>query len=141
MYPPILDKKIEFAMNTEPIHLDMIQGDYKCGSLELVFPPAEMKLDKSMKLDKAWWTIKERMNDRKFVVQKTLGNGVEQVDTNDDRFIYTFALYPEDTENLTSGEYVYDIRVKINDSKFTVMHGNMTILPSITGKEAVINEQ
>ena len=140
MYPPILDKRIDFAMNTEPIHLDMIQGDYTCGSVELVHHAAGMKLDKAMKFDKAWWTIKKHIDDMDFVVQKTLDSGVEKVDTDGDRCIYTFALYPEDTENLNPGEYVYDIRVQINDSKFTVMRGSMTILPSVTNKEA-INEQ
>ena len=141
MYPPILDRKINFEMNTEPIHLDMIQGDYKCGSIELVHHPSGMKLDQSINLDKAWWTIKAHIDDREFVVQKALGNGIEQADTDDDRRIYTFALYPGDTEDLTPGEYVYDIRVEINDSKFTVMRGGITILPSVADKEGVINEQ
>lgn len=140
MYPPILDKRIDFAMNTESIHLEMVQGDYTCGSVELVHHPGGMKLDKSIKLDKAWWTIKEHIDDREFVVQKTLEHGIAKADPDDDRGIYTFALYPADTEDLKPGEYVYDIRVQINDSKFTVMRGNMTILPSVTDKEA-INEQ
>ena len=40
--------------------------------------------------------------------------------------------------------YSYDIRIQINDSKFTVMRGNINILPSITGKEEIeieINEE
>lgn len=129
MYPPILDKKIDFAMNTEPIHLDMIQGDYTCGSVELTNYP--------MKFDKAWYTIKRNVDDKDFVVQKKLGEGIELQDRNDSRFIYTVALYPEDTENLEPGMYSYDIRVQINDSKFTVMWGNINILPSVTGKEEV----
>ena len=136
MYPPILDKKIDFAMNTDPIHLDMVQGDYTCGSIELVNHP------EGMKFDKAWYTIKRNADDKDFVIQKKLGEGIEQQNRDDSRFIYTVALYPEDTENLEPGMYSYDIRIQINDSKFTVMRGNINILPSITGKEEIeINEE
>ena len=59
--------------------------------------------------------------------EKTLGDGVEYAGAEDDSSFYDITLDPEDTEDLTPGQYYYQLRLIFGEDVFTVMKGILKI--------------
>lgn len=54
-----------------------------------------------------WFTVKANYENKSFVIQKTLGNGIEQ---NSDGS-WNVLINAEDTANLKTGKYVCDVKI------------------------------
>lgn len=86
--------------------------------------------------DELTFSVKRYKADRQYVIQKTLGNGIEPtVPKQGDpagalRYIVT--IDPEDTEELASGGYYYDLEAIINGDVLTLLIGEVTIAPDVT---------
>lgn len=82
---------------------------------------------------KMWITFKETTNCSKALFQKTLENGIT-FSSNDNH--YRFQLQPEDTENLSYGEYTFDIKVinENNDKKTILEDGILEVKDHSTHK-------
>ena len=82
------------------------------------------------KPDKMYLTIKQNEFERKALIQKTFDNGIRfEEDT------YYVDFVPEDTDDLSFGEYVYDIEVIDNDYKNTIKKDAFIIESEVTHKE------
>ena len=81
-------------------------------------------------LDTAYFTCRDSLNDTSEVLfQKSLNNGITLVDydsENDIRY-YAVRIAPEDTTNLQSGTYEYDLEVGVNGDIFTIMKGKFIL--------------
>ena len=81
-------------------------------------------------LDTAYFTCRENPNDNsEALFVKSLSNGITQVgydETNDIRE-YAIRIAPEDTKDLQSGTYYYDLEIGINNDIFTIMKGKFII--------------
>lgn len=67
-----------------------------------------------------------------YVFQKSLGDGIEKVDTDKDRQYHIEAV-PSDTENVELGNYYYDVELTTADGEvFTPLRGVLEIGYDVT---------
>lgn len=85
-------------------------------------------------IDSAFFSCKRESQDTSYLFQKSLGNGIEQRENN--RFVVRVA--PEDTQNLSPGQYYYDLEVGANGDVFTILRGILTLVPEITTTGAIV---
>lgn len=81
-------------------------------------------------LDTAYFTCRDSLNDNSEVLfVKSLDNGITEVeyDAENDIRKYAIRVAPEDTENLQSGTYYYDLELGVNSDIFTIMKGRFII--------------
>ena len=84
----------------------------------------------NQELDTAYFTCRENLNDNSEVLfVKSLNNGITQVEYDDENDIrkYAIRIAPNDTEELQSGTYYYDLEVGVNGDIFTIMKGKFII--------------
>ena len=110
-------------MNYYTNNIRHVKGDtFSCGlTIE--------KLDQT--LDTIYFTCRENLNDNsEALFVKSLNNGITQVEYNEEKDIrkYAIRIAPEDTKNLQSGTYFYDLEVGVNDDIFTIMKGKFIIV-------------
>lgn len=87
--------------------MKIIRGDTKCFKFQRTSngEPIETKAEK------IYFSVKNTSKNNDVIFQKT----IEDM-TFDENFFYHFIIYPEDTNNLQYGDYVYDIEVKIGSN-------------------------
>ena len=81
--------------------------------------------------DQLYFTMKESYENKDFVIQKYIGNGITLGDDNK----YHLLLNSEDTDGLDFKNYVYDVAVVIGSEvkqKTTVKRGNFKIDYEVT---------
>lgn len=81
-------------------------------------------------LDTAYFTCRENLNDNsEALFVKSLNNGITLVDYDDEKDIreYAVRIAPEDTKDLQSGTYYYDLEIGVNGDIFTIMKGLFVI--------------
>lgn len=81
-------------------------------------------------LDSAYFTCKKRPTDEEVTFQKSLGNGIELV--NSEYLTYSVRIAPEDTATLDAGKYYYDLQLGANDDIYTVLKGILEIEQDVT---------
>lgn len=80
--------------------------------------------------DQIYFTMKKGTNGNA-VVKKSINNGIK---LEDDGY-YHITMYPEDTQDLSAGNYVYDIQLNLNLTNLfvkTLIEGEITLLQDIT---------
>ena len=90
-------------------------------------------------LESAYFTIRDTLkDDSEILVEKSLGNGISLVeyDAENDIRKYIIRVAPDDTKDLQSGTYYYDLEVGLNGDVFTVMKGTFTIEQDSTRHES-----
>lgn len=65
------------------------------------------------------------------VFHKQLGDGITVSDT-DSGVSYLIKVLPEDTKNVDSGSYRYELSIGKNGDTFTLLKGEFTILSEVT---------
>lgn len=93
-------------------------------------------------LRSAYFTVKENA-DGDAVIQKTLGAGITKVDDREykNEKTYKLQLQAEDTVNLEADmQYLYDIKVAIDNVVKTILSGIFVAKESVTGASAIIIE-
>lgn len=95
-------------------------------------------------IDEVYFTVKKADDDKKFVLQKTLDNGITLVDVEyepDGTTIlsrtYNILINAGDTENLkVETEYPFDVKIITSESpsdiKETVIKGNVILKSAVT---------
>lgn len=83
---------------------------------------------------KIWITFKYAPENKNFLFQKTLGNGITY---NENDFYYRFQIKKEDTEKLYVGRYGFDIAIlnEAGEKKTLLNNGILNILDHYTKKE------
>lgn len=92
-------------------------------------------------LDGVYFTCKTSRNDNaEILFQKKLYDGINlaEYDADTDTRKYSIRISPDDTKNLQSGTYYYDLRVLINQDVFTVMRGLFIIEQDATKDVEII---
>lgn len=81
-------------------------------------------------IETAKFTCRDSANDDSNVLfEKTLNNGISQVEYDEENDIrkYAVRVAPEDTKDLQSGTFYYDLEIGVNSDKFTLMKGRFVL--------------
>lgn len=100
-------------------NISMIRGNTVAFGMEF--------LDLDQDLDSAYFTVKPSY-DGEIVFQKSLGDGIEKVETGK----YRLRIAPEDTEEVTPGMYYYDLVIGVNSDVYTIITGILDIAYEVT---------
>lgn len=87
-------------------------------------------------LEAIQFTCKSGLNDNdEEIFTKELNDGITLIEYNEEEDIrkYAIRVAPEDTEDVQSGTYYYDIRIKVNFDVFTIMKGKFILIQSCGG--------
>ena len=95
--------------------INMVRGDTLSFGLDFE------NLDQD--LTSAFFSVKVNATDDDYVFQKSLNDGIEKVNENE----YIVRVAPEDTRNVSAGQYFYDLQIGINADIFTIMKGVLEI--------------
>lgn len=84
-----------------------------------------------------YFTVKKTDSDETVALQKTIGNGLTLMDYNEETNTYTYLLElcTDDTENLKTGDYGYDITITAEDYKKPIVMGRFRIEAVYTTKK------
>ena len=105
----------------------IIRGDSKTFTFQRKDKDNNVIIEKP---DKMYLTIKQNEFERKALIQKTFDNGIRfEEDT------YYVDFVPEDTDDLSFGEYVYDIEIINGDIVKTIKKDTFVIESEVTHKE------
>lgn len=75
-----------------------------------------------------YFTVKNNYNEQNAIIQKTyLGGTIVKDGTS-----FKLIILPEDTENLNYGRYVYDVSIKSQDFKATILRGEVNLTHEVT---------
>lgn len=105
----------------------IIRGDSKTFTFQRKNKNGEVIAEKP---DKMYLTIKQNEYEKQALIQKTFDNGIRF-----ENGTYYVDFVPEDTDDLSFGEYVYDIEVIDNDYKNTIKKDAFIIESEVTHKE------
>lgn len=90
----------------------------------------------NQKLDNIYFTCRDNLTDESNVLfQKSLGDGITLTDQDEDIYSYNVRVAPEDTRDIQSGTYYYDLQININEDIFTIMRGKFIIEQDCTWEE------
>lgn len=81
-------------------------------------------------LDTAYFTCRDTLNDdSEALFVKSLNGGISLVEYDDEEDVrkYAIRIAPEDTEELQSGTYYYDLELGVNGDIFTIMKGKFIL--------------
>lgn len=80
-------------------------------------------------LDAAYFSCKADLNDTTYIFQKTLSDGIEAAGTAG---AYDVRVAPEDTAELSPGNYFYDLVIHANNDVKTLMNGVLHLVKGTT---------
>ena len=85
-------------------------------------------------LDDAYFSCKKTTNkdDVNYLFQKSLGDGISLVEETEEGKVYVVRVAPEDTHDITKGNYYYDLQLEKNGDVFTPLIGRFKITDVIT---------
>ena len=82
------------------------------------------------------FSVKKAKADKEYIVQETFETGgftpASEEGTEAD---YVMRVAPEHTENLDSGDYVYDLELRLGDDVYTLMNGKLTLMEDVTRRD------
>lgn len=107
--------------------MKIIRGDYKIFTFQRKNKNKNIIVEKP---DKMYITIKRNEYSKEAVIQKTFDNGITFEEGK-----YSVEFLPEDTDNLSFGEYVYDIEIINGYIKKTIKKDIFIIESEVTYKE------
>ena len=110
----------------EKTNLEMIKGDTLSFAVEIEFD------DKPQELEKAFFTCKNNLDDSDVVFQKALGKGISFSKQERNKMYYVVRIAPEDTKDIESGHYFYDMQIELNSDVFTILTGALKVRHGIT---------
>ena len=107
--------------------MKIIRGDNKTFTFQRKNKSREVITEKP---DKMYLTIKQNEYEKRALIQKTFDDGIRfEEDT------YYVDFVPEDTDDLSFGEYVYDIEIINGDIVKTIKKDTFIIDSEVTHKE------
>ena len=109
-------------MNYYRNNIKHVKGDtFSCG-----FKVEDLDQD----LDTAYFTCRNSLNDNsEALFVKSLNDGITLVNYDEEKDIreYAIRVEPNDTKDLQSGTYYYDLEIGVNEDIFTIMKGKFII--------------
>lgn len=110
----------------EKTNFEMIKGDTLSFAVEIEFD------EDPQKLEKAFFTCKKNLDDGDVVFQKTLEDGISFRKQERSKMYYVVRIAPEDTKDIETGHYFYDMQIEINGDVFTILTGALRVRYGIT---------
>lgn len=110
----------------EKTNLKMIKGDTLSFAFEVEFDEAPQKLEK---VD---FTCKTNFDDDDSLFHKELEKGINFAKQDGTKLYYIVRIAPEDTKNLETGMYFYDLSIELNGDVFTILNGALKIESDVT---------
>lgn len=107
-------------------NLEMIKGDTFSFAFEVEFD------EDPQKLEKADFTCKTNFDDDDEVFRKELEKGINFSKQDGTKMYYIVRVAPEDTKNLETGMYYYDLSIELNGDVFTILNGSLKIESDVT---------
>ena len=107
-------------------NLELIRGDTLSFAFEVEFDEAPQKLEK---VD---FTCKTNFDDDAVVFRKELEKGINFSKQDGTKLYYIVRVAPEDTKNLETGMYYYDLQIELNGDVFTILNGALKIGSDVT---------
>lgn len=90
----------------------------------------------SKKITDVFFTVKKTSDDKKSLIHKRLGDGINLMDITDDGNVYLLTIEAEDTENMAvNTDYYFDIEVLSNNIKQTPIIGVLTLKEDYTRRK------
>lgn len=110
----------------EKTNLEMIRGDTLSFAFEVEFD------EDPQKLEKADFTCKANFDDEDVLFHKELEKGINFSKQERNKLFYIVRVAPEDTKNLETGMYYYDMSIELNGDVFTILSGALKIESDVT---------
>lgn len=107
-------------------NLEMVRGDTLSFAVEIEFD------DKPQELEKAFFTCKKNLDDGDVVFQKTLEDGISFMMQERNKMYYVVRIAPEDTKDIETGNYFYDMQIELDGDVFTILTGALKVRYGIT---------
>ena len=107
-------------------NLEMIKGDTFSFAFEVEFDEA------TQKLEKADFSCKTNYDDDDVLFHKELEKGINFAKQERNKLYYIVRVAPEDTKNLETGMYYYDLSIELNGDVFTILNGALRIESDVT---------
>lgn len=101
------------------LNLNMVKGDTLCFGAKV--KGVEM-------LNNVWFSCKKSINDENYVFQKSLNGGIDLIEDT----TYRIRVAPEDTREVETGTYYYDLQISRYEDIYTILQGTLTINQEIT---------
>ena len=83
-------------------------------------------------LTSAYFSVKKETTDEEYSFQKSLGDGIEKIDTGK----WKVRVSPEDTEDLPTGTYYYDLQIGVPNGNvnniYTILKGKFNVTYDVT---------
>ena len=98
-------------------NITMVRGDTLSFNVEVTDANGEI-----IEIDSAYFTCKKLATDDVNVFKKALGAGITQ-----DEVGLIVRVAPEDTRNVSAGQYFYDMQIGIGEDIFTILKGVLEI--------------
>ena len=76
----------------------------------------------------AYLSVKTDPSDSAYTLQKSLGDGIESLGED----TYKVRVAPDDTAELTPGQYYYDLTMVANNDVYTILTGALFVAWNIT---------
>lgn len=90
----------------------------------------------NQELDTVYFTCRDNLSDNSNIIfQKSLDDGITLTEQTTNKYSYSIRIAPEDTQELQSGIYYYDIEIGLNDDIFTIMKGKFIIEQDCTWED------
>ena len=102
-------------------NIDLIRGD------TLAFDVSISEIE-NVTVESMYFSIKKRKTDDEYIVQKSIGDGITQIDD----LKYRVRVAPVDTYALPAGKYEYDLQIGLGLDIYTPLMGTINIMQDIT---------
>lgn len=107
-------------------NFEVIRGDTLSFAFLVEFDEAPQKLEK---VD---FTCKTNFDDDDALIHKELEKGINFSKQDGTKLYYIVRIAPEDTKNLETGMYYYDLQIELNGDVFTILNGALKIESDVT---------
>ena len=98
-------------------NITMVRGDTLSFNVEVTDANGDL-----IEVDSAYFTCKKLATDDVNVFKKALGSGISMLDN-----CYVVRVAPEDTRNVSAGQYFYDMQIGVGEDIFTILKGVLEI--------------
>ena len=98
-------------------NITMVRGDTLSFNVEVTDANGEI-----IEVDSAYFTCKKLATDDVNIFKKALGAGITQ-----DEVGLIVRVAPEDTRNVSAGQYFYDMQIGVGEDIFTILKGVLEI--------------
>ena len=119
------------AFQTVDENITLVRGDTLAFAIELYVIDEEndaLVILLNQDLSSCFFSVRKDYTNEEYVFQKSLGNGIEKIETGK----YRIRIAPEDTAELEVGNYYYDLEIGLNSDYFTILKGLFAIEYDIT---------